>query len=164
MPSAKRAPSTFGQQPICTSKLKLVHVARRQLGLAEEDYRAMLMLHGGVTSATLLNQQGFTALMDRFKALGFYSTSPRRPLSQRNGMASPGQTALIRHLWAECTAGDGTDSSLGKWLERQFNVSSLHFVSAELAPKVVGGLKGMLRQNAKRAAKAAPQPTIAAAR
>jgi hypothetical protein len=64
-------------------------------------------------------------------------------MTARTGMASPGQTSFIRQLWAECTQGAGTDATLGKWLERQFGVSSLRFVSADLAPKVIGGLKAM---------------------
>lgn len=123
--------------------MRLIHVARRQLGLSEDDYRAVLALYGGVTSATELDQRGFTAVMARFEQLGFRSTSQRRPMPVRAGMASPGQTSFIRQLWAECTNGAGTEASLGKWLERQFGVSALRFVPAELAPKVIGGLRAM---------------------
>jgi hypothetical protein len=147
--------NTHAQQPISASKVRLIHVARQQTGITEEDFRALLALYGGVTSTTQLNQRGFDAVMDRFKALGFRSKSKRRPEAVRAGMASPGQVSLMRHLWAECTHGEGTDASLGKWLERQFNVSSVRFVTSEQAPKVIGGLKGMQRQNERRAAKAA---------
>jgi hypothetical protein len=130
-------------QSIAPAKVSLIHVARRQLDLSEEDYRAVLSLFGGVASAKELDQRGFTAVMARLEHLGFRSTSPRRPMTARTGMASPGQTSFIRQLWAECTQGAGTDATLGKWLERQFGVSSLRFVSADLAPKVIGGLKAM---------------------
>jgi len=124
-------------------KLRLIHVARRQLDLAEDDYRAILSLYGGVNSATMLDQAGFTSVMARFGELGFRSTSSRRPLPARSGMASPGQVQLIRQLWAEFTEGEGTDATLGKWLERTFKVSALRFVTADLAFKTIGGLKGM---------------------
>lgn len=124
-------------------KVALIHVARRQLGLTEADYRSILNLFGGVSHTAELDIKGFTAVMARFNALGFNSTSPRRPLPMRVGMASPTQTSLIRQLWAECTAGNGTGSDLGKWLERQFGISSLNFVKAELAPRIIGGLKAM---------------------
>ena len=58
-------------------------------------------------------------------------------------MASPGQTSLILQLWVECTRGEGTEASLGKWLERRFRVSSIRFITVEMAPKVIGGLMGM---------------------
>jgi hypothetical protein len=133
----KTAPS------IPANKLAVIGVARRQLALAEEDYRSILAIYAGVDSSTKLDQAGFTAVMERFAQLGFRSTSRRRPIEARTGMASPGQTSLMRHLWAECTGGTGTDASLGKWLERQFGVSSVRFVTAQQAQKVIGGLKGM---------------------
>jgi hypothetical protein len=124
-------------------KVRLIHVARRQLGLTEEDYRSILNLFGGVSHAAELDLAGFTGVMARFNSLGFSSTSPRQPLAPRTGMASPGQASLIRQLWAECTGDAGTDAELGKWLERQFGVSAVQFVTADLAPRVIAGLKAM---------------------
>ena len=143
MSQAKSRSSSPQLPPIATAKLRLIQVARRQLGLSEEDYRSILGLFGGALSATDLDQAGFTAVMARFEALGFRSTSPRKPLAQRVGMASPSQVSLIKQLWAECTGNEGTDATLGKWLERQFHVSSVRFVTGAMAPKVIGGLKGM---------------------
>lgn len=134
-------------------KLRIIAVARKQLALADDDYRSILRLYGGVESARDLAPGGFTAVMRRFDQLGFKSTSKRKPMAQRMGMAAPGQVSLMRQLWAEFTDGQGTDATLGKWLERQFRASALAFVSADLAPKVVAGMKAMV---AKRAASAAP--------
>lgn len=151
MPQTKSSSEAAPQ--LSPSKLSLIHVAKRQLSLSDEDYRSILGLYGGVTSAAMLDQQGFDAVMERFTELGFRSTSKRRPMPLRAGMASPAQVQLMRNIWAECTDGEGTDASLGKWLERQFKVSALRFVTAELAPKVLGGLKAMkAKQRAKRQA------------
>jgi hypothetical protein len=139
-----RSPSVTSASPqLPDAKLRLIHVARRQLGLMEGDYRAILGLYGGASSATMLDQVGFTAVMDRFRELGFRSTSSRRPLPARVGMASPGQVQLIRRLWAEFTDGEGSDATLGKWLERTLKVSALPFVTADLAFKAIGALKSM---------------------
>ena len=46
-----------------------MHVARRQLGLSEDGYRAVLALNGGVASATELDHHGFTAVMARLEQL-----------------------------------------------------------------------------------------------
>ena len=125
-------------------------MARRQLKLTEEDYRSILNLFGGVQHAAELTNQGFTAVMARFAALGFSSTSPRRPMPARIGMASPAQASLIRQIWAECTNDTGTEADLGKWLERQFGVSSLRFIAADLAPRVIAGLKAMKVKRSRR--------------
>lgn len=134
-------------------KVRLIHVARRQLGLTEEDYRSILGLYGGVKRSAELDGPGFTAVMARFEQLGFRSTSPRRPLPARVGMASQGQSSLIRQLWAESTDDEGTEAGLGKWLEKVFKVSSIRFVTAELAPKVISGLRSM--KTKRKASKAA---------
>ena len=123
------------RQLLAPAKVRLVHVARRQLQLTEEDYRAAFAIYGGSASCTDLSNGGFSALLKRFEELGFRSTSTRRPMPARAGMASPSQVSLIRQLWHDFTGGDGTDASLGTWLERQFRVSALRFMTSELAPK-----------------------------
>jgi hypothetical protein len=133
-------------------KIRIIHVARRQVGLTEDDYRSLLRLYGGVEHAAELDQAGFTAVMARFAALGFSSTSPRRPLAARASMASQPQTALIRQLWAECTDGEGTDATLGKWLERQFKVSSIRFLTTPVAHRAIGALRAMKGKRKKKAA------------
>ena len=143
-------PLTTASPPLPDAKLRLIHVARRQLGLKDDDYRAILSLYGGVNSATMLDQAGFTAVMDRFGELGFRSTSSRRPLPLRAGMASPGQVQLIRQLWAEFTDGKGSDATLGKWLERTLKVSALRFVTADLAFKAIGALNNMTGKRRRR--------------
>jgi hypothetical protein len=128
---------------ITSKQISLIHVAMSRLGLEDDDYRALLKRFGGVDSAKNLNQAGFTRMMDAFTSLGFRSDFQQRHMGERAGMASPRQVAMIRELWAEFTAGDGDDKSLGKWLERFFKVSSLRFVSATVAPKAITALKKM---------------------
>ncbi len=71
------------------SKLRLVQLARRQLGMAEEDYRALLLRAAGVTSSKALTLRGFDAVMAEFHRLGFvYTESKRRP--KRAGGSAPG--------------------------------------------------------------------------
>jgi hypothetical protein len=131
----------------------LVHVARRRLGLEDTDYRAILLRVAGVDSATRLDDAGFRMVMDAFAAMGFQSDSAARHFGRRPGMASAGHVAAMRRLWADYTQGEGTDATLGKWLERTWGVSALRFVTAEQAPKVLAVLKGM---TARRSAGAAP--------
>ncbi len=140
---------------LSTSKLSIIHVAKSQLGLDDAAYRDLLWNLTGVRSSRELTQGGFELLMQRFAELGFKSTSRLKPLPARAGMASPAQVQKMRGLWAEFTDGEGTDLSLGKWLESRFKVSNVRFVSAELAQTVIGGMILMLRRKAARQAKAA---------
>ena len=60
-------------------------------------------------------------------------------------MATPGQVALMRTLWDRYTRGEGVDLTLGKWLQRTFEVSALQFViSATQAPKAIDALRAMV--------------------
>lgn len=135
---------------LSAKKLSVIHVARRQLALTDDDYRAILHGIAGVESSTELDDASFEALMFRFRQLGFQSTWNHRNFGYRAGMASPRQVATIRELWKVFTDGTGTDASLNKWIEHKFKVAALRFLTAEAANKAVGGLKIMVtRKQAK---------------
>lgn len=121
----------------------IIHVAKAQLGLTDDDYRAILQAVAGVDSSTELCDAGFEAVMYRFQQLGFESAWNRRHFGHRPGMASPGQVALIRELWADFTDGMGTDATLGKWLRRQFKIEAVRFLPSDTARKAIGALKAM---------------------
>jgi phage gp16-like protein len=124
-------------------QLSLIHVAKARLGLDDDDYRTILRRFGGVDSSKSLDQSGFLRVMDAFTRLGFRSDFNTKNFGERAAMASPNQVALIRSLWVEYTTGEGTEKTLGKWLERTFKISSIRFVSAEIAPKAITALKAM---------------------
>jgi hypothetical protein len=129
------------------SKLALLRVAKAQLGLGEDDYRAILKNYGGAHSARELDDRGFDAVMDRFRALGFTSSARRRTFGARDGMATPGQVATIRKLWT-AYADAPTDAGLNTFLERQAKVSALRFLDASKAGTVITALKAMVERKA----------------
>ncbi|MFW6027279.1 MAG: regulatory protein GemA [bacterium] len=133
-------------------QIALVHVAKSRLGLDDDTYRDILDAYCGVTSARDLDREGFDLLMEVFAQMGFESTSAKRNYGRRPGMATTGQIAYIRRLWADYTGGEGTELSLGKWMESKFKVSALRFLTKEHGQKVIAAL---LNMNAKKAAKTA---------
>jgi len=124
-------------------KLALIHVARQQVGMVEEDYRALLRAVGGVESAKNLSAAGFLAIMNRFAQLGFVSTHARAGFGQRTGMATPEQVAHIRDMWRQWR-GQDDDAALNRWLENKYGVSALRFADVVKAQKAIEGLKAML--------------------
>ena len=124
-------------------KIALIHVAAQQLGIGEEDYRALLQGAAGVGSARDLSAAGFDAVMRRFAALGF--TSHQAQYGRRAGMATPEQVGTIRALWQVLTAGKASHGAkaLRAWLERSFHVSDLRFCDVATAQKAIEGLKAM---------------------
>jgi hypothetical protein len=131
------------------NRRRLIQVARRQLGLEDEVYRALLERMATVSSSRDLCPAGFELVMAEFARLGFKSTSPLKPLPERAGMATPMQTSRIRGLWQEVTT-DAAERRLRVWLERHFGVSDLHFINRELAPRVITALQGWRERLAER--------------
>jgi phage gp16-like protein len=133
---------------ISKQQLSVVHVAKARLGLCDDDYRALLKQAAGVESARDLDAWGFARIMEAFERLGFQSTFASRNLGNRRaGMASPAQVALMRSLWREGGYGEGDDRSLDRYLDHHFHVSSVRFVDAARAPKIIAGLKNMARRS-----------------
>ncbi len=81
--------------------ISLIHVAKNQLGISDEDYRLILHNICGVDSSKQLDDAGYAVLMDHFNRLGFQSTSRKRYFGHRQAMATPGQVKLIQDLWAD---------------------------------------------------------------
>lgn len=129
-------------------QMALLHVAKKQLALEEDDYRAILRQEGGCDSSRALDADGFKAVLRRFRELGFMHGSRRPDLGHRAGMASPDQVRFIRSLWRQYTGGEGDDRSLGKWLQRTVKVSDIRFVTYGTASNAITALLAMVRREA----------------
>lgn len=130
---------------ITRKQLALIHVASSKLGLSDDSYRSALAQVAGVTSSTELDQAGFEAMMGLFEYMGFRPLLAQgKSYGHRPGMASFAQIELIRALWREYTRNTyAGEAELNSWLERSFKLSSLRFLTAAAAPKVITALKAM---------------------
>lgn len=54
-----------------TSQTRLIHIAKRQIGLNDLQYRLILNNVGGVASSTMLDNNGFERVMACFEEIGF---------------------------------------------------------------------------------------------
>lgn len=131
-------------------QLSLIHVAKKQIGIEEDAYRALLEREAGVTSARDLDKPGFDAVMAEFARLGFRQRPKPETegpdYGERWGYATPAQVRLLRQLWAEYTDGAGTELSLGKWLQRTYKCSALRFLGYGDARKATAALKAMVKR------------------
>lgn len=142
---------TAKAKPLAIEKIVIIHVAKQQLHMTDEDYRALLMQTAGVNSSKGLNEAGFRAVMSRMEKLGFTrkwsKAAPTATYGKRVGMATPAQVSSIVRLWTRWHGREDT-RALGHWLERSFHVSDLRFVDAPTAQKAIEGLKAMLARKA----------------
>ncbi|KPQ07732.1 MAG: Protein of unknown function (DUF1018) [Rhodobacteraceae bacterium HLUCCA12] len=119
-------------------------IARKKLGMSDDEYRSALTLIADVTSTTELDQEGFEAMMGYFEWRGFVPEKAKGPnYGKRPGMASFAQLELIRTLWSEYTDRKGDEASLTKWLERTFKITSPRFLTMTDARKAITALKAM---------------------
>jgi phage gp16-like protein len=123
---------------LASSELSLLRVAKGRLALSEEDYRDTLEQVGGSRSARELDERGFDAVMDRFRAMGFTSSSRAAGYGDRLGMASAAQLDMIRGLWAET---HDSEDGLTSWIAKYFRASHLRFLDRTTASRVIAALK-----------------------
>jgi len=117
-----------------------VHVAQKELGLSEDNYRLILSQITGFDSCKDIPLDGLVAVIDRMKALGFcekVAQKPQRILSR--------QKSLIRWLWNELYAikaiSDPSDTALDAWLKRQTGVDRIQWLTDAQAVKCIEALK-----------------------
>lgn len=128
---------------ISKQRKAVIHVAKAQLAMIDEDYRSLLRRVAGVSSARELDDASFERLMREFERLGFRHVKHPAPATHREGMATPAQIGRIRALWKAYTGADD-EPDLEHWLEVHLHASSLRFLDAWRAGKAVAILEKMV--------------------
>lgn len=92
-------------------QIALVHVAKKELGFDDQNYRSVLDLYGGVNSAKDLTLEGFERVMRYFEHQGFQSsfaqeqpnrqTEKKAPVRDAAGSPYPAQLKMIEHLFEQ---------------------------------------------------------------
>lgn len=88
---SSKYPQKFKNAEAKRRDIQLIHIAKQQLGLDEETYRAMLMSVGGKSSSSELDIKGRKAVLDHLKACGFKPTRAQRPGQTHRALAAEKQ-------------------------------------------------------------------------
>lgn len=147
--NSPRAPRRNADQ-LRRSELAQIHIARQQLGLDDDTYRAVLREVCGVASSAELDFRGRSTLLAHFKARGWKNKSPRRAKHPHKPVAV-GQPGLLRVLWSEL-AEEGrvrtnTDEALGAWLKNRKMPERPEWLSAQQLNTAIEALKKWLDRN-----------------
>lgn len=138
--------------------IKLIHVARRELGMADESYRMMMAnipALGGKTSSADLSIEGLELVIKHLKAKGFkIKPKAKRRSPARSGHSRPladdGQSRLIRHLWLDLHAleavRDPSEAAMASFVCRMVKIDALQWLSTDEASKVIEHLKKWQRR------------------
>ncbi len=132
--------------------IKLIHVARRELGMDDDTYRLLLSGMkglGGATSTANLSVPNLYRVLEQLKQRGFKV----RPSKKQRPLAADDQSKKIRALWlALHGAGevrDPSEEALGKFVMKMTGVQALQWLSGEQASQVIENLKKWQRRVAR---------------
>ena len=124
-------------------QLAQIHIARKELGLGEDEYRDLMFTVCRVKSAAELDWTGRLRFLAHLRKLGFTGkTRPAAPSGEHNKQAS-----YVRYLWHRL-AGTGavtdTDAALRAWLKRTHHCEHEQWLNTMQARAAIEGLKAWL--------------------
>lgn len=139
-------PKRSGTQ-LRNAELAQIHIAKAQLGLDEDTYRAVLWaIQAGCTSAKDLDWTGRKKLLEHFRAKGWKPAPPKRAKAAKP--VSGGQEGMIRALWSELHAADKvrdpSDVALGSWLMRNKWPERVEWLNSWQLERAIEALKKWL--------------------
>ena len=128
-------------------EITLIHVAKGQLGMDDDTYRAMLWAVACVKSSAALDWAGRKKVLDHLKSCGFKVTASKtRP--QSRALADDPQSKKIRELWLvlheKGKVRDPSEKALGAFCKRQTGRDALQWLNAREASALIEELKKWL--------------------
>lgn len=133
-----------------TSSIAAIHVAKNQLGLDEDTYRAKLRRITGKASAKEMTEDERQRVLSDFRKEGFRPVSKTR--NGRRSLSGPFASklqALWIGAWNLGIVADRKDAALEAFVTRQTGLSAERFLRFSVdARKVVEAIKAMMTREA----------------
>lgn len=130
----------------CPKLIQLIHIAKSQLGLDDDTYRANLVQITGKNSTKNMTLADLRQVFEDLKTKGFKTTPAKGTnLKKETSMAVDDQSKLIRHLWLSLhdlgEVKNSSEQALAKYVERQTGASALQWLTMQQASTVIESLK-----------------------
>jgi len=145
-------------RPIERGLLAKIHIAKKDLALDDDSYRALVLRVAGQESCKGLAIGRLEAVLAEFKSLGWKARrkSPPRRAGAR-AMARDHEAPKIRALWLSLyhlgEIGDPSEAALARYAARMTKspgqpdgVQALQFLDAAAANRVIKALRGWCRR------------------
>lgn len=129
---------------ISHEKKAVLHIAKAQLHLADDIYRAILHTQAGVDSSKDLSDAGFDRVMARLEELGFRKGSRKRTSGRRQpgGLITRDQQLLIDEMYQQL----GFSEMARRTGFNRHTCGKAFPQTRSDANKVIEGLKAMVRR------------------
>ncbi|MBN8243286.1 regulatory protein GemA [Nitratireductor aquimarinus] len=130
------------------SALAAIHVAKKQLGLDEDTYRALLMRETGKNSAAKLTANEQRRVIEVLRNQGFKPSSNASQTGLKGRFAKKLQALWIA-AWNLGIVRDRSDRALIAFVKRQAGIDHVRFVHhPEDARKAIEGIKAWMAREA----------------
>ncbi len=127
--------------------IRLIHVAKRDLSMDDDTYRAILQRIGKKTSSADLTVPELEKVLEHLKRSGFKVRSKTKP-SQANPsrpLAQDGESKKIRALWLFLhelgAVKNPSEEALAAYVKRISGVDALQWISGEKAERLIETMK-----------------------
>jgi len=123
--------------------IQLIHIAKAQIGLTDEDYRAVLESTAKKTSCSDMTVFELNGVLKAMKKLGFKVKKMETREEEIGWDASKEQMDYIKGMW-ECVARDKSDRALYKFIKRITGADHPRFMRSVDSQKVILALRKMM--------------------
>ncbi|MBU7589230.1 MAG: regulatory protein GemA [Sphingopyxis terrae] len=127
-----------------SAAIKMIHVAKRELGMDDDDYRAVLdrATRGAATSLRAMTDGQLQLVIGEMKKLGFVPSSPTGTSRKVKGPFAPKLLALWLSGWNLGIVHSREDQALIHFVERQTGIAHVQWLrDPRDAAKAIDGLK-----------------------
>jgi len=132
------------------SLLAKVHIAKKQLGLAEDDYRAIVFQHCGSMSAADATEAQLAAIVQHFGQRGFKATAKGVPGRRAPAVDTP-SARKARALWISLhhlgAVRNPSEQALEDFAKRQLGCEQWRWSDQSLAYRLIEALKAMAKRH-----------------
>ncbi len=124
------------------NQLAKIHIAKKDLGLSDDDYRAVLWARCRVRSASQLDHAGRQHLLDHFKALGWRPKPPSKRLHKQRlmNMAGAGKVEQLKKIEAQLLDAERPVEYADAIAFRMFKIKKVIWCSADQLHKIITAL------------------------
>lgn len=118
-----------------------IQIARRQLGMDDDTYRAMLMRTVGATTSKGLTPRQIGRVLAELERLGFQPTSPRKaPAGRQTAEPAPERAALIGKIERQLAEAERTIAYADGMARRMFKVERVEWCDPDQLRRLVAAL------------------------
>lgn len=123
--------------------IQLIHIAKSQVGLSDEDYRAVLESTTKKSSCSDMTVFELNEVLKAMKKLGFRVKKLETKENEIGWDTSKEQLNYIKGMW-ELVARDKSDRALYRFIKRITGADHPRFMGAAEAQKVILALRKMM--------------------